>query len=156
MKIILSFVVALLVLIFIVALVYVRHKNNQIKGRGIIFNKVLGNYILDTKKTNLGSYSKDSNLYKKLTIEFNSDSTFRMNMKVPFLFDSIGTWKAGNFNEWNWIQFKRFQYDSNNINSGSQFTKPYTEGTDTYFLLTGATPRNGAYFIEDIFFRKIH
>ncbi len=62
-----------------------------------------------------------------LSITFNADSTFKMNMKVPFMYDSIGTWKARNMNEWNWLIFKSFKYDFSNENSGSQFTRPYDE-----------------------------
>lgn len=150
-------VLTVLVSIFIIIIIsyFFRYKKEERKGREITFERLLGSYKLDVSKTKLGNYSKDSNIYKNLSIKFNADSTFEMNMKVPFLYDSIGTWKAGNFNEWNWLLFKNFEYHLSNKNSGSQFTRPYIENSKTYFLINGATPQDGADIIQDIYFRKI-
>src|SRR3954471_15285121 len=60
-----------------------------------VFNKQLGTYKLDVSRTSLGVYAIDADKYKQLSITFHSDSTFTMNMKVPFMHDSIGTWVAG-------------------------------------------------------------
>ena len=59
------------------------------------FNSFVGEYQIDLKKTKLLDYSKDSLLYQKLTLKIKRDSTFTFNMKVPFIFDSCGTWSAG-------------------------------------------------------------
>jgi hypothetical protein len=91
--------------IIIIISYFFLYKNEVKKGREITFEKLLGSYALDISKTKLGNYTNDSNIYKDLSIKFNGDSTFIMNMKVPFLYDSIGTWKAGNLNEWNWLLF---------------------------------------------------
>jgi hypothetical protein len=58
---------------------------NAQMGRQQSFQEQLGTYQLDLKKTNLGIYKKDSNIYKNLIIVFKADSTFVMNMKVPFM-----------------------------------------------------------------------
>lgn len=95
---------------------------NSQTGRIENFQEQLGTYELDIQKTNLGSYKKDSNIYKKLRITFKRDSTFIMNMKVPFMYDSIGIWEAGNMKEWNWLEFKSFNYSK--AGTGEQFTRP--------------------------------
>jgi hypothetical protein len=128
-------------------------ENNE--GRRINFKAQLGTYILDIRQTALGSYSKDSNKYKSLTITFNADSSFRMNMKVPFFYDSAGSWIAGNMKEWNYLRFKSFHYSDLNDQSGSQFTRPYLKDSILFFLVNGATPQDGAEFIQEIYFRKI-
>jgi len=123
-------------------------------GRIATFNQQLGTYKLDIEQTDLGTYKKDSNFYKDLFITFSADSSFVMNKKVPFLYDSIGTWVAGNVSEWCWMRFKSFPYP-NERNTGSQFTRPYSKGTDTFFLINSATPQDGASTIGSIIFKKI-
>jgi hypothetical protein len=125
------------------------------EGRRLNFKAQLGTYILDIGKTALGRYSKDSTTFKNLTITFNSDSSFVMNMKVPFLYDSVGSWTAGNMKEWNWLRFKSFHYRDLNDHSGSQFTRPYLKDSTLFFLINGATPQDGADFIQEIYFRKL-
>jgi hypothetical protein len=125
-------------------------------GREQTFKELLGSYVLDLNKTKLeGNYITDSATYKKLTITFFPDSTFRMNMKVPFMYDSIGRWKAGNVNEWCWLLFDSIKYDDRNENTGSQFTRPYKEKSDTFFLINAATPMDDEKTIPDIYFKKI-
>ena len=125
------------------------------EGRRINFKAQLGTYILDIRKTALGPYSKDSNTYKNLTITFNADSSFIMNMKVPFLYDSVGSWTAGNMKEWNWLRFKSFHYGNLNEHSGSQFSRPYLKDSTVFFLINGATPQEGADFIQEMYFKKL-
>ncbi len=64
-------------------------------GREIDFKNILCTYVLDIHKTTLGEYSKDSDLYENLRITFNADSTFNMNMKVPFIYDSLVNGRQG-------------------------------------------------------------
>lgn len=126
-------------------------------GRQQTFRELLGSYELDLNKTQLGnSYINDSNLYKRLIITFSSDSTFKMNMKVPFMADSAGKWKAGNVNEWCWLLFNNLKYENGDEHPGSQFTRPYREKSDTFFLINAATPRDNEKTISDIYFRKIN
>ena len=112
------------------------------------FQRQLGNYILDDK-TNLGDYYFDRELYRKLTITFNNDSTWNLNMQVPFLYDSIGTWTAssGHLEEWNWLYYK------NNPKISTQFTEPWTN--DSIFYLNSATPKVGQPNIKEIYFKKV-
>ncbi|HET9824145.1 MAG TPA: hypothetical protein VFP87_02360 [Chitinophagaceae bacterium] len=117
-------------------------------GRKKAFQEQLGTYVLDVHRTALGGYSKDSDAYKKLQITFKADSTFTMNMRVPFIFDSVGTWKAGNLEEWNYLYYK------NNSKINTQFTRP--EYDDSTFLLNSTTPQTGAEPIQEIYFRKIN
>jgi len=129
------------------ACILVSCNNSAQEGRRKVFQEQLGTYVLDIHKTELGKYSKDSNLYKNLSIIFKPDSTFYMNIKVPFIYDSTGTWQAGNLNEWNYLFYK------SNPNINTQFTRPET--ADSTFLLNSTTPQAGADFIQEIYFRKI-
>jgi len=132
--------------------------NDGEEGRRENFKEQLGTYVLDIDKTDLGNYIRDSNIYKNLTITFNADSTFIMNMKVPFMRDSVGRWKAGNMKEWNWLFFKSFGYSKRMEDltnpGGSQFTRPYTENSNIYFLINAATPQDNAEVISDIYFKR--
>jgi hypothetical protein len=154
-KTLLPVMILIIPLIFMVVF-WVRCNDRVNEGRQNTFNELLGSYVLDLTKTKLGDeYIADSGRYKALTITFLSDSTFKMNMRVPFMYDSVGIWKAGNVNEWCWMLFKGFKYDVDNENSGSQFTRPFEEGADTLFLINAATPQDYQKTISDIYFRKI-
>ena len=150
--------IAILTLVVFIFIFFVGCGANA--GRQQTFKELLGSYVLDLDKTKLeGNYITDSATYKELSITFFSDSTFRMNMKVPFMYDSVGRWKAGNVNEWCWLFFKKFGYTdqmySETNPSGSQFTRPYKENSDTFFLINAATPRDNEKTISDIYFKKI-
>lgn len=129
--------------------------NDYQEGRIITFKQQVGTYQLDIQKTDLSTYKPDSNFYKSVIITFNDDSTFILNKKVPFLYDSTGTWDAGNTLEWSYMYFKSFPYNNEKRDRGTQFTRPYSQGTDTFFLINSATPQNGANFIQHIYFKKI-
>ena len=86
---------------------------------------------------------------------FNEDSTFYMNMLVPFICDSIGRWSAGNMKEWNYLWYENWGYKSYDANGGNQFTQPYMKDSNFYFLINGATPHDNAPFIQEIYFKKI-
>jgi hypothetical protein len=120
-------------------------------GRQKNFNEQLGTYKLDIQKTDLENYRKDSKIYKNLLIVFKSDSTFEMNMKVPFMFDNTGTWEAGDMKGWNSLKYGSFKYPLHG--TGEQFTRP--EYPDSTFLLNSSTPQVGAEFIEEIYFKKM-
>ncbi|GAB2669391.1 hypothetical protein GCM10027036_23600 [Flavihumibacter cheonanensis] len=120
------------------------------------FRQVLGDYRLDLSRTKLSDgYINDSDVYKNLILTFYSDSTFRMNFEVPFLYDTSGRWKAGTINEWCWILFDSFKYINENNYSGSQFTRPFQENGDTLILINAATPRKNQQTLSDIYFKKI-
>ena len=108
----------------------------------------LGGYYLDLDKTDLGSYAEDSSQYRKLIITFNKDSTFHLNMEVPFINGISGIWEASGagFEEWN-----RLFFDGEK-DIGAQFTKPWT--VDSIFYINSCTPRDGAENIGKIYFKK--
>ena len=64
------------------------------KERKRRFKEQTGTYELYIPGTNMRSYLKDTGLYKNLTITYKPDSTFVLNMDVPFLKDSFGIWEA--------------------------------------------------------------
>lgn len=125
------------------------------QGKKENFQKQLGTYVLDTYKTELGNYSKDSNIYKNLRITFKSDNTFYMNMKVPFIYDSTGKWNAGStgLEDWNWLWYKAWGYSNYKEDNGNQFTPPWTN--DSIFYINAAKSQDGAEGIQEIYFRKI-
>jgi len=120
----------------------------------ITFERQLGTYILDINRTNLGSYEKDSNIYKNLKITFNGDSTFIMNIRVPFFADSIGTWIAGNGSVYSYNQLFYKNVDYKEM-EGNQFFPPYLKGSDSIFLMNGVSANKGAEHIHEIYFKKI-
>jgi hypothetical protein len=147
---------AIIISLYLISLtLFLECNSNNRKAQQLNFKKQLGTYVLDVKRTNLGSYKKDSVRYKKLQITFADDSTFVMNMKAPFLYDSIGRWIAGGggLEDWNRLFYKSWHYSDYDKNSGNQFTQPWTK--DSIFYINGATPQSGEEFIQEIYFRKL-
>ena len=66
---------------------------------------LVGTYQLDLDRTDMGIYKDSMDCYKDLILEFKSDGTFKMNMEVPFILGSTGTWKVGGMNRWNTIRY---------------------------------------------------
>jgi hypothetical protein len=146
-------------IIFVIATasfyLYLRIKRDDRSAKEKNFHKQIGIYVLDINKTALGIYSKDSVLYKCLRIVFRTDSTFSMNMRVPFMYDSVGKWvpAGGGLDDWNRLFYKSWNYQKYDKNAGNQFTQPWTK--DSIFYINGATPQDRAEFIQEIYFRKI-
>jgi hypothetical protein len=118
------------------------------------FEAQIGSYRLDTKRTNLGKYKNDSALYAQLTISFLHDSTFFMNMYVPFFADSLGTWIAGDGSpyDYNQLFFKNVDYGTV---QGTQFFPPYSDSGDIIFFMNGSLPSKNMTPIQKIYFKKI-
>lgn len=116
--------------------------------------KQIGTFIIDIKKTNLGSYSKYVDVYKKLTLVFYNNNRFEFNMRVPFISDSSGNWKSSgsNIDEWNNIYFDSWDY-STGI-TGEQFTQCCD--SDSTFYFNSMTPQKGADPIGKIWFKKVY
>ena len=118
------------------------------------FARQVGTYVFDLSITELGKYTKDSNAYKNLIINFNEDSTFTMNMRVPFFADSLGTWIAGNGLAYSYNQLFFQNKEYKNL-EGTQFFPPYLNRGDTIFLIIGASPTKNKTSIQKIYFRKL-
>jgi hypothetical protein len=135
-----------LLLILIISL-FVRVEYVDLKERNLNSKNLIGTYIIDLKKTNLREYFKDSLVYKKMTLTFYKDHTFRFNMDVPFIYFSKGTWKAAgsDLDEWNQL-----------LNNGYDFAQVgRCCSLDSTIMLNSTTPKNGEYPIQSIFFKKI-
>ena len=119
------------------------------------FNMQLGVYQLDINKTDLKSYKSDSLLYKKLRITFNDDATFQMNMKVPFIYDSVGKWNAGggDYEDWNYLYYRNWGYSKYEKNVGDPFTQPTIP--DSIFYMNSTTPQQNQDALQRIYFKKI-
>ena len=145
---------SILIIFILVIRVYLFYSGDK-RAEKKHFADQLGTYVLDISKTILGTYAKDSALYKKLQLEFFADSSFKMNMKVPFIFDSAGKWKAGEggLEDWNRLYYKSWNYKSFDKNSGNQFDQCCLP--DSTFYINGATPQTGEQFIQEIYFKKI-
>lgn len=121
-------------------------------AREKIFQMHIGTYVLDTDKTDMGGYRGEIEKYSKLTITFRADSTFQLNMSVPFLEDSSGNWFAGDGSpyDFNQLFFRCRNYEGQ---LGEQFYPPFSD--DSIFLLNSCTPKQGAQPIHEIYFKKI-
>lgn len=122
------------------------------------FDRQIGSYKLDLKRTDLGSYKKDSVKYKNLQITFYKDSTFVLSQAVPFIFEETGRWVAdgGDIDSWNWLSYKSWLKKNEEIlNKGNQFTHVYKNQTDSIFCINAATPKEGQDFIQEIYFYKL-
>lgn len=123
-----------------------------------VFKQQVGCYVLDINRTDLGEYRRDSLIYKKLKITFYKDSTFVINMAVPFLFEENGKWvaDAGNPESWNWLSYSSWLKTKEvSVNSGDQFTGIYKSGNDSIFYINSATPKKNRGFIQEIYLKKI-
>ena len=150
---IIGIILTIILLVFLSMYLLINKEDDKVKM--INLKKQVGVYTLDITKTELGIYTKEIDMYKNLQISFNSNGTFYMNMKVPFLFDSVGKWNAaGNgLEDWNWLYYESWGYSDYKENTGNQFTSPWT--ADSSFYINGATPKKGKKGIQMIYFRKI-
>ena len=112
---------------------------------------LIGTYQLDLNRTDMGIYKDSMDCFKDLKLEFKSDGTFKMNMDVPFILASTGTWKVGGMNRWNTIRYDTFGLES-------QISHPYLDGNDTVFYINSVTPKESERYINGVYvvyFKKI-
>ncbi len=119
----------------------------NVDKRNSIFNTQIGNYCIDLDRTFLSSYTEDSIAYRNLKIVFRSDSTFSLNFKVPFIFDTTGTWipSKGGVEDWNYLRYQKsaittqfsVQFENNNL-----------------FYLNSTTPEKGREVLQRIYFKR--
>jgi hypothetical protein len=112
---------------------------------------LIGTYQLDLNRTDMGIYKDSMDCFKDLKVEFRSDGTFKMNMEVPFILSSTGTWKVGGMNRWNTIR-----YDTAGLED--QISQPYLNENDTVFYINSVTPKKSERYrngVNVVYFKKI-
>ena len=112
---------------------------------------LVGTYQLDLDRTDMGIYKDSMDCYKDLILEFKSDGTFKMNMEVPFILGSTGTWKVGGMNRWNTIR-----YDT--LGLEGQISQPYLDGNDTVLYFNSVTPKKSEPYLNGVnvvYFKKV-
>ena len=136
------------------------------------FKQQIGTYALDVKMTRLGSYAKDSLLYKKLRITFRKDSTFHLNFQVPFIADTEGRWNCDGIEDLqyrNYMYFKKWGYDKFELKKGVEFSTLWAidsdlekgidqglrRGNDSVFLIDGCYAQFIHDCVKDIWFVKL-
>ena len=113
--------------------------------------RIVGTYRLDLDHTDMGIYKDSMDCYKDLSLEFKSDGTFKMNMEVPFILGSTGSWKVGGMNRWNSIR-----YDT--LGLEDQISQPYLDENDTVFYFNSVTPKESERYINGVYvvyFKKV-
>jgi hypothetical protein len=113
-------------------------------------NTLIGTFILDLERTNLGKYSDSINEYKNLTLEFKRDKTFRINKSVPFIADTAGIWKVGGMEEWAYIYYNNWKDKYDKGIPGDQITEGYLNNGDSIFYINSVTPRSDQFRNSDV------
>ena len=111
-------------------------------------NSIVGIYKLDFNHTDSEIYKDSIEKYNNLRLIFNSDMTFSLSFSVPFMADTVGTWKVGGMNEWNEIVYHNGIID--------QFGK-FDDG-DTIIYINSPTPQKTykkPTLIDKVFFVRI-
>lgn len=141
------------VLIMVILGVYFSVKYWDSKSRNKNLSNLIGTYMLDINKTNLGNYKSEVDKFKNLRLFINPNYTFKFNMKVPFIYDSIGTWKSAgsSIDEWNMLYYESWDY-SGGV-TGEQITRCCEADSTVY--LNSVTPQKGYQLVEKIWFKKI-
>jgi hypothetical protein len=106
----------------------------------------IGTFIIDTNETVFGEYKKQE--YRNLEITFKDDRTYSMNMEVPFLIDTTGTWveSEGGFEAFGEITYSNTSYRSQTSEGISN---------QNYLIHTNdPIPRNGQPKMEYLVLRK--
>ena len=106
---------------------------------------------LDLDRTDMGIYKDSMDCYKDLCLEFKSDGTFKMNMEVPFILSSTGSWKVGGMNRWNSIR-----YDT--LGLEGQISQPYLNENDTVLYFNSVTPKKSEPYLNGVnvvYFKKV-
>ena len=145
MKTIIKITVSILVIIiaaFWLKIWYFNWKNKNEK-------ELVGTYILDTMQTDLKNFEKKGIKYDKMMLYLDKDKSFRFNMSVPFVYDSIGMWSAAgsNIEEWHNLYFQGTR------SIMAQFDQ--TTDRDTTIIFNNMQAKAGFKNIQHIFFKKL-
>lgn len=122
--------------------------------------EISGVYELDTSKTNLGIFKNDISNYDQLKIYFFENGNFKMNISVPFIADTIGTWAVGSgeFESWDYIYYDNM-HKPTHLEDGDQFCYNTDEDGKTYIYINSATPSMpflGKSNVNKVYFRKVN
>ena len=104
-------------------------------------NSLIGTFVLDLERTNLGMYSDSIDTYKDLTIEFKRNKTFKLNKSVPFIADTTGTWKVGYPSRLNYIYYDSWKAKYREEVTGDNISEGYIDKGDSIFYINSVTPR---------------
>lgn len=143
------------VILIVSCVVYWNIENNKFLNERK--NLIIGSYVIDLERTNLGIYSDSIDLYKNLTLTFHKNMTFVMNQKVPFIADSSGIWEVGGMNKWCVLYYTSF-VEKYNKEVGDQFTVPYLDNGDRIMYINSLTPQASQLRLTDmqrVYFKKI-
>ena len=111
-------------------------------------NSIVGIYKLDFNHTDSEIYKDSIEKYNNLRLIFNSDMTFSLSFSVPFMADTVGTWKVGGVDEWNEIV-----YHNGIIDQLGEF-----DDGDTIIYINSPTPQKTykkPTLIDKVFFVRI-
>lgn len=114
----------------------------------------VGIYKIDLTNTDLGTYSKDSLIYKNLQISFTPNRFFHINMGAPFIYDTEGKWNAPgkDFEGWYWLWYREWGYEKYEENKGTQFSGCcFQDSTISIRFI----PQEGYDALDNIYFKKI-
>lgn len=124
------------------------------KKKELTFQRLLGRYEIDIERTRLLDYDSLMLVTGGVEIEFYSDSTFIISKKVPFIYDSVGRWVAGDGDPYslNQMGFKDFDYfEGSHIN----FINPYQDKGDTIIMIDATLPQKGKKGLRNVYFKKL-
>jgi hypothetical protein len=120
---------------------YIQRLENRLNHTGI--------FIIDYEYTVWGDdYHGTNDDFKKLEINFKEDHTYSLNMSVPFLSDTVGTWveSDGGFEQFGEITYSNISYKSQ-TSEGIKNNNYYVETND-------AIPHFGGVKIEYLALKK--
>lgn len=130
---------------------YVNNSNTKRERK----RKIVGTYTLDVTRTRLGVYADSTEYYKGLKLILRENMTFSMNMSVPFIADSSGTWKVGGMEEWSELYYDCCHNKYKEGMSGDQFSEPYEK--DSILYINSAMPKASQRDISNVgkvYFKK--
>lgn len=149
---------SIILLGFIIIIIILWTIQNKIYSKKAT-SSLIGTFVLDLERTDLGMYSDSIDDYKDLTIEFKKDKTFKFNKSVPFIADTIGTWEArgAGVEKWNYIYYDNWKAKYAKGITGDQFS--FIDEGDFVFYINSIIPRADQLRKSDVrvvYFKKIN
>ena len=138
--------------IFLIFMLIYRDYERQIDSAKLI----VGVYMLDLERTDLGIYSDSIDMYRDLTIEFKRNKTFKLNKSVPFIADTMGTWSPRGTQRCACIYYNNKPNKNNYAIAGNHFSF-IKEGSPILYI-NSVSPRADQFRKSDVhtvYFKKI-